>query len=303
MSEQAVNDNIFTCPFTSRQLKPLSVAELVTVNAQVAQNQLCFYSGVPVRFKLEKAYASDNHLYIYPVIDDILLLQKDTAVVAKNRTENPFLRVSEHKVEEFYSAFNFSGDKAVVASPSTKPLATEELKSLKNLLPKSGSCFLSAFSEHADSILNLEFGTQFDHYVHLDYNIDRIRSVKEQLSAKTIYVLAEMNDLPFADASIDAFFSFDFINNYEKDFQHMAYDELKRALSPSGASVVLYDKAKPMHAGAKRKNELLSKKALSYVAPWKKVKVPTIHFHPMSDASNSNATNVVAKTSLGRQLS
>lgn len=286
----------------------MSKDELAVVNQKIVNGELFYYPGIQIEQELEQAYITENQTYFYPVIDDILLLKKDTAVTAKNRTRNPLLRVTEKTIQDFYTEYSLlsrtRNTTPVIPVLKDKPLSNDQLGELKTLLPKSGDVFMSAVTHDVDALHNLVFNTKFNQYLHIDFSLDRLEAIKPDIRKGTVLVLCENANLPFAENTVDALFSFDYINEYEKADQNLAYHELKRVLKEDGCSVVLYDKAKPLHAQTQLKTDQISKKALGLLAPWKKKKVPSIYFHPVEVNSNSdNSEQLVTKASFGRQFS
>lgn len=281
--------------------------ELVLINQKIAGGELYYHSGLQVQIELKQALVTDNHTYFYPIVDDVLFLRKETAVAGKNRVKNPLLRLTETDVELFFKEFSSlkpNASQERVHVPNCTDISNDKLKELQTLLPKAGDVFMSAVSQDTDALHNLVFNTQFNHYLHVDFSLDRLNAVKQEVKKGTIMVLCEMGDLPFETDSIDALFSFDHINSYDKPEQNKVYEELKRVLKGDGSSIVLYAKDKPLHAQAQLKTDQLTKKALGIFAPWKKKKVPTIYFHPVQPSSNGgNSEELYGKTSFGRQLS
>lgn len=306
---ETTTSSLFLCPLSGKALRPITSSELTIVNQKIANGELYFHPGIQVNKELEDAFVTVNQTYFYPVINDMLLLKKDTAVAAKNRTKNPLLRISEQAIQSFYEEYPLlSPEKKstdINKSVHSKPLSNDQLKELKGLLPKSGDCFMSAVTHDVDALHNLVFNTKFNHYIHLDFSLQRLEAIKADVKEGTVLVLCENSDLPFVENSVDALFSFDYINGYEKEGQNQAYQELKRVLKENGGSVVLYDKDKPLHAQTQLKNDQLSKKAIGLLAPWKKKKVPSIYFHPVviSESNGDNSNEYLTKTSLGRQFS
>lgn len=286
----------------------MSKDELSVVNQKIVNGELFFYPGIRIEQELEQAYITENQTYFYPVIDDILLLKKDTAVAAKNRTKNPLLRVTEKAIQDFYTEYSqlnkIRSTGPVLPLLKDKPLTNDQLVELKTLLPKTGDVFMSAVTHDVDALHNLVFNTKFNQYIHIDFSLDRLEAIKSDIRKGTTLVLCENANLPFAENTVDALFSFDYINEYEKADQNLAYHELKRVLKEDGCSVVLYDKTKPLHAQAQLKTDQISKKALGLFAPWKKRKVPSIYFHPVEvNSIGDNSNQLVTKASFGRQFS
>lgn len=301
------NSSFFICPISDRPLRYLSENEVAVVNQKIASGQLYFYRGIQVEKEIKSGLVTENQTYMYPIVEDVVLLKKDTAITAKNRTKNPLLRVTDDLVEEFYQEFKVLRNGSTEGSTFQKdlhsqPLSNDKLMDLKALLPKSGECFMSAVTHYVDALHNLVFNAQFDHYLHIDFSLERLLAIRKDVKLGTIMVLCENANLPFAEDTVDALFSFDYINAYEKDDQKIAYEELKRVLKSNGASVVLYDKDKPLYAQSQLKSDQLAKKTLGYIAPWRKKKLPSIHFHAV-ERNDTDSGGELLSPSLGGQLS
>ncbi|OEK04504.1 methyltransferase domain-containing protein [Roseivirga misakiensis] len=294
------------CPFTGRSLRYLTEAELVVVNKKINNNELFFYPGVQVQQPLKSALVTEHQTYIYPVQDNILYLKKETAIVTKNRTENYLKRVSEALIVSFEKEYGFNSEKEVEelqTSNCLPSLDSETIAQFKKQITKSGSVFLSVASNNVDDVHNMVFNTNYDEYYHADFDLERLKAVKEDLKQGTKVVLCEPVALPFAEDAVDFMISFDLINEYEKDTQNQSAAEIKRVVSPKGSSVVLFNESLPLHAERMLKKEEMIAKAKILVKPWKKASSAQIHFHPVSSPANSDVSNtIVGKTSLKRQL-
>lgn len=149
-------------------------------------------------------------------------------------------------MDSFYSVYRLRKDKSKdpeLFNPSRK-ISNQELADLKKLLPRDGGVLVSSCNDSIDMIHNLVFGINFQQIVHFDYSFERLKSLKTELKKDAMLVLGDVSKLPFTDASISGLFSFDDLTLYEKLEQKEIYDELKRSLSPEGASVVLFEKTK-----------------------------------------------------------
>ncbi|WP_286745084.1 MULTISPECIES: methyltransferase domain-containing protein [Roseivirga] len=305
---ESLESNFFLCPHTRKPLRFMSRDELSVLNQRIERNELYFHLGIQAQCSVDSALITENQTYVYPIVEGIIFLKKDVAITAKNRTKNPFMRVPEHITEEFFNTYKvLSKEKAaepVLKDLNSQKLDNDQLLQLKSRLPKSGQCFMSVVTHDVDAIHNLVFNTRFNAYVHIDFSLDRLLAIKKDVKQGTELVLCDVACLPFEANTVNALFSFDYINEYDKADQAAAYEELKRVLKEDGASVVLYDKSKPLHAQSQLKSDQLSKKALSVLAPWKKKKVPTIYFHPVTvDADENHREELMTKTSFGRQFS
>lgn len=298
---------ILNCPFTDKPLLKMTEAQLEVFNKRVSSGELYFYPGIKVESHVENAYITENQTYVYPEVEGVLLLKKDTAITTKNRTKNPLLRISDNIIDEFFSTYSIlrEGAQKTVAlkNQRSQNLSNEELSELKTLLPKSGDCLISAVTHNTDALHNLVFNTDFNQYIHFDFSLDRLLAVKGEVKTGTTLVLCDMLHLPFAEGSVDALISFDYINDYDKEEQSAAYEELKRILKEDGTCVVLFDESKPLYAQNKHKSDQMTKKAFGVLAPWKKTKLPKIYFHPVQVAPKEDNKGIfVGKLSLGRQV-
>lgn len=300
-------DNLLICPFSGKPLKKLEDNELALINERIERGHFMFYTGIAVQKRLTEAYTNPTHTYIFPVFDGVIFLKKDTTITTKNRTLNPHIRIPEEKERLFYELYP-SLAKTVGELPREKflnrePLSPDEVKSLKSLLPKSGSCFLSAVSHDVDAIHNLRFNTSFQQYLHIDFSLERLLAIQSELKNDTLFVLCDVLNLPFKALSINALFSFDYINIYEKKEQQRAYNELKRVLAADGSSVVMYDENKPLHTRAVQKIDQISHKAKGLLNPWKKQKQSQIYFYPVKGNSDNDFKTSLSAANLNSQFS
>ncbi len=305
MFQEAADYDFLICPFTGRKLRYLSEEELEGVNSKIASGELYFYPGAQVSAPLSRALVSEQKTYVYPIIEDILYLKRETAIVSKNRTSNYLKRADSTRIEEFekeYGIRMMEGTNSV--SESFKVCSSEELKKFKPGFSKSGKLFVSIGSCDIDAIHNILFNAHFDQNIHIDFSIRKMKLVKDDLKKGTLMILCDKEHLPITDNAVSSMLSLDFINHYEKKDQETVYEEIKRVMSVEGSSVVSYDKSKPLHAKTRLKADLLSKKAFGIIKPWKTVKIPTISFFGLNTSNHQlSAEPIVSKTSLNRQFS
>ena len=303
---QETADTFLICPCTGRNLRYLTEAELIVVNSKINNSELFFYPGVTVEKPLSRALVTEHQTYIYPVQNDILFLKKETAIVTKNRTENYLKRISAEVITNFKSQYKFDQATIIdeeVLSNCVLPISSDVIGTLRQYITKSSDVFLSMASESADNIHNVAFNTESRSYVHADFDLKRLQSIKGDLQKGTICVLCDLTALPFAGGSVDAMVSFDLINEYDKATQKLAATEIKRVVNSKGSSVVLFNDSLPLFAERQLKKDEMVKKAKVLMKPWKKVSSSTIHFHPINIPQKpSKSGTFVGKTSLKRQL-
>lgn len=308
MYKEIADYDFLICPFTGRNLRFLSERELSGINSKIEKGELYFYPGAQATVRLEQALVTEQQTYIYPVFDDILYLKRETSIVSRNRTKNYLKRVNDSVIREFEAEyyFNTSENGSVKNELSTDQLvlSEEEVLGLRSHVSKTGKLFVSIGSNDIDAIHNSVFNSRFSQYVHLDFSIRKLMSTRSEMPENTLLILCDKTHLPISNGSIDSMISFDSINRYEKKEQEEVYEEIKRVMSPSGASIVAYDQNEPLHAMTKLKSDQISKKAIRLIKPWKKIQLPSINFYGLRKIKrNMNESQIVGKTSLDRQFS
>lgn len=300
-------EELIICPFTSKPLRQLTDAEIDSFHKRIEAGSLFFQRGVPLEFLPEKAWISQSQVYIYLEIDGVLLLQQQAAIVAKNRTLEPYKRTLEADIEAFYQKLNLHPDGQWIKKnhgETSSFLPDEETRKILNQhLSKKGSCFVSMGSDQVDVLHNLVFGRDFDHFIHIDHDMSRMRSLLGQLQQDTRYILTDPDFIPLAPASVDSLFSYDFVKGLEADVQKALYESLTTVLDGKSVSVVLTEAGKPCALESRYKSDSLGKKAKGLFTPWKKVARPTILFSKVTVNDNSRANVISGKTSLGSQFS
>ncbi len=295
------------CPFTGRKLRFLSEKELETVNERIGRGELYFHPGIQVSKSLSQALVTEHQTYIYPIFDDIFYLKRETAIVAKNRTENYLKRISQFVIDEFERKYAFNQNQEEATQdivPKTKGMTSQLASSLRDKLPKKGKYFLSMCSGDIDAIHNLVFGTDFDQYLHVDFELSKLKAIAPSLRDKTVLILADNGHLPFEASTLDALVSFDPINKYSKEDQKVIYENFKSVLSTDASSVLLYDNTKPLYTKVLLGADKLSKAARGVVMPWRKTKKTSFHFEGVQFLGNQDQTDaIVGKTSLNQQFS
>lgn len=296
-------NQIFVCPFSEKPLVALSDYELGGINEKIQRGELFFQSGAPLSFPLKKAYLSSNRVYLYAEIEGILLLKKSTAIVERNRVENPLIRFTEVLTSQFFNSLGLEPTGALTAPgtelPAEPNLGADELRSLYTRLPKQGHCLVTAASAEVDELHNLIFGANYQYHVHLDHDPDRLKTVAGKLRSNTRYVLCDPELLPFESQTIDGYFSFNTIEGTEKETQKETYHSLKSALKEQAPCICIVNEQEKNHFEALYKSDIFSGK----LRPWKKSTLPRFYFQKACYVDGGASASASGKRSFGSQLS
>ena len=83
----------------------MTKSQIDNANIKFEEGQLYYYPRIKATQKLTAALITENHNYIYPIVDDIILLKKETAMTSMGRTRNPHARVSDPMINEFFDTY------------------------------------------------------------------------------------------------------------------------------------------------------------------------------------------------------
>lgn len=296
-------NQLLVCPFSSKPLEPLSQDELTAINTRIGKGELFFQCGVPINFPLKRAFLSSNRVYMYADIDGILLLKKSTAIVEKNRVENPLVRITPGEVANFHNNLGLTAEGVFVAPgedlPAEPNLGSDELRSLYTRLNKNGSHLVTAATADVDGLHNLVFCLNYQSHTHIDHNLNRLKHINGKLEANTQYVLCDAEIMPFDEHTVDGFFTFNGIEGAIKEVQKDIYASLKAMLNPEASCVFLVDEQEKNYLESFYKSDL----RLAKLKAWKKSSLPKLYFQKTQYAGGGAPSSISGKRSFGSQFS
>lgn len=295
-------EDVVVCPLTGKRLSPLTEQDLSGLNKRIANNELFFRVGVPLKFPIQAGYISHDRVYVYAVLEGVLLLQKQTAVVERNRTVYPQRRISKGAVEAFYQELGLAGDgtftNGQVEALPEPVITSEQMKSVASAIDKQGSCLITANTSLSDELRNLIFGRNFQHHLHIDHDINRLRRIKGELASNTRYILCDPEVVPVANDAVDSYCSFNTNSNEPKEVQVELYNALKQILKNQGTAVCLLDEVARNYMTSSFKADSLSAR----LKPWKKNALPGFRFYKVGYMASGRSV-VSDERSFGSQLS
>jgi len=270
--------HVLICPFTKMELVPLSEKELEVINSKIGKGELFYHQGAQVKQRIQQAFSSANYLYIYMVHEGVLLLKQDTAIVSRSRVANPFHKNVPAEDNAFYQSYGL--DRVVDQQPvKCESSFDKELRDdILGRISKKGNLLVTANAMRADDVLNLAYGVDYKHHVHLDHNFNRLQSVGQELGSDVVQVLSEQTMMPLAPASVDAYLDLEELDALTSPAQEQLYETLKSVLHPAGVLIKLSGDEEHMIFKKLLATESFHAKAKSIVMPWKKSNLPLMHF-------------------------
>ena len=242
---------ILKCPFTGNDLRALQPAEIDALNQKIDKGQLWQADGKTFTTKLSKGLISVKGDYIYPVINEIVLLLKDLALVeSRDHLLKDTISADKQLVKNFYDEkgwfANEKGDyEDAVIFEDLRDVTKDYIKKchdrVNTFLNPGGTYMLDAASGALQFTDYLQYSANYKYRICVDFSFQALSEAKRKLGDKGICVLADMTNMPFKDNVIDGFVSLNTIYHIPKDEQLTAMKELYRILARKGKGVIVYE--------------------------------------------------------------
>ena len=242
---------ILKCPFTGNDLRQLTAAEIEGLNGKISRGELWQADGKPFTTPLSTGLISVKGDYIYPLINGIVLLLKDLALVdSKANIMKDTISADKQLVKDFYDEkgwfANEKGDyEDAVIFEDLRDVTKDYIKKchdrVSRYLNPSGTYMLDAASGALQFPDYLQYSANYKYRICVDFSFQALSEAKRKLGDKGICVLCDMTNMPFKDGRIDGFVSLNTIYHIPKDEQLTAMKELYRVLAKGGKGVIVYE--------------------------------------------------------------
>lgn len=243
--------SILKCPITGSDLRLLTADEIVTINQKVDNGNIWQADGKQFANPVVKGLISATGEYIYPIINEIILLLKDLAVVdSRDKILKETISADKQLVKNFYDEkgwfANEKGDyEDAVIFEDLREVSQEYIKKchdrVNRFLNPSGTYLLDAASGALQFQDYLQYSENYKYRICVDFSFQALSEAKRKLGDKGICVLCDMTSMPFKNNTIDGFVSLNTIYHIPKDEQLTAVSELYRVLAPKGKGVIVYE--------------------------------------------------------------
>ncbi|MBX2888718.1 MAG: class I SAM-dependent methyltransferase [Ferruginibacter sp.] len=242
---------ILKCPITGEDIRLLSDMDIVLLNRRIEENNVWQVDGKQMKDAIEVCLINASGNYYYPIVDDIVLLLPDLALVDnRERILGDTLSDDKKLVKNFYDDRGWhttsKGDyEDADIFEDLRPFAQEYIKKCHDrvsryLLP-SGTYMVDAASGALQFEDYLQYSANYTYRICVDLSFTGLRECKKKLGDKAICLLCDMTNLPIKDNKVDGFVSLNTIYHIPKDEQLKAITELYRILIQGGKGVVVYD--------------------------------------------------------------
>lgn len=243
--------SILRCPFTGKDLRILSSAELTQINQKASNNLLWQADGRAITDTIEKALITVDGSYIYPIVKGVVILLKDLAIIdSLHKIIDNTLSADKQLVKNFYDKKGWASDEKgnyedAVIFEDLRPFAQEYIKKchhrVRRFINPSGTYLLDAASGAIQFDDYLQYSDNYKYRVCVDFSMTALLECQKKLGDKGLYILADMTNMPFKDGVMESFISLNTIFHIPKDEQVTAIKELYRLLRNGGKGIVVYE--------------------------------------------------------------
>lgn len=244
---------ILQCPITKTRLSFLDTDALKKLNVGIQSGKFQHLSGMEVKINLAAALACADHTYIYPVVDDVLILVPSFAIIWKrdacDKLRQPDMSTETDSVMKFYDQVGWqeADDKVYIDADrfeDLRPVSAEYIHKchlrLRKYIPKTGTYLLDAASGPVQYPEYLSYADGYEYRICADISFVALKAAKKKLGDKGIYLQCDITCLPLKDSSVDSFVSLHTIYHIPASKQPMVFLELFRVLKDQCSGVVVY---------------------------------------------------------------
>jgi ubiquinone/menaquinone biosynthesis C-methylase UbiE len=262
----------------------------------ISEGRLRHRDGTGVTERYKAGFLSEDGRYFYPVVDDIVFLLPEGAIVldeaSPGTVHHERIGDAKKQVRAFYEKFGWQrqadGTFTDAASwedlrPVSAPYRHRCHLRVARHLPAGGRYLLDAASGPIQYEEYLEYSAQYERRICIDISVQALREARRRLGRHGIYLLADITRLPLRDHCVDAAVSLHTVYHVPADEQERAFGELHRVLRLGGTAVVVYSWGSraplmraallPFRAGRMLRDLLRRRSADSLSAS------PTLYFH------------------------
>ena len=245
--------SILKCPVSGGDVENIPPELLKELNSKILRKETNYITGELVTNKIDQALISKDRKFIYVILDGIILLRQDLAIIVdKNYFEtNGILELRGEKkiVQDFYNEHgwhksvddNFE-DAEIFEDlrPVAKKYCDKCHQRVSRHLEPEGKYLLDAGSGPIQYKAYLKYSENYKYRICVDLTVQALNQAKNKLGDKGIYLIADITNLPIKDNVLDGAISLNVIYHIPKDEQKTAIEEIMRTIKSNRNAVIIY---------------------------------------------------------------
>ena len=253
ISKLELVQTILRCPISKQGLRLLVPAEIKQLNTRISNQELVHLDNTPVKAPLESGFITMDGRFIYPILEDIILLIENLAIPIDGQNGNPRvnLRAEKKILQDFYDSIGWKKENPETPSfvdalkwEDLRPVASEYIHKchlrVNNYIKNQGQYLLDAGSGPVQYPDYLTYSKGYDFRICVDISFLALKEAQKKVGDKGIYILGDVTNIPLQDNVVDGAVSLHVIYHVPADEQVSAFHELHRVLKPSTSAAVVY---------------------------------------------------------------
>jgi len=245
-------EKILQCPLTHSDLTILEENQVKDLNVRISMGSVYHLDGTRVQKQLEYAFSSCNGVFVYPVIDGILILRPDLAIPTNKDEASKYkysIAIEKEAVMRFYDQVGWKQVNEDLYADADRfedlrPVSREYIHNchlrVKQRINESGMYLLDVASGPIQYREYLTYSDSYKFRICADISFIALREAMKKLGDKGIYLLCDITNLPLRDNVVDGFVSLHTIYHVPAEEQKRAFEELYRVLKDDRSGVIVY---------------------------------------------------------------
>ena len=177
--------SILKCPITGQDLRALETKEIEEINLRIAALRIWQADGQPARNPLQKGLITADGAYIFPIINEIIILLKDLALVdSKEKIVQQTISADKQLVKNFYDSRGWFANEEgnyedAVIYEDLRKVSKEYLKKchdrVSRYLNPAGKYILDAASGALQYEDYLQYSANYKYRVCVDFSFQALK--------------------------------------------------------------------------------------------------------------------------------
>jgi ubiquinone/menaquinone biosynthesis C-methylase UbiE len=244
---------ILRCPISKQGVRLLLPQELALLNTRIKNNELVHANNTPVKTSLDAGLISNDGLFVYPVLEGIILLIETLAIPLDNKRSVAQINLGAEKkiLQDFYDSIGWQKEDSNKTSfidalkwEDLRPVANEYIHNchlrVNRYINDKGQYLLDAGSGPIQYPDYLTYSEGYDFRICVDISFLALKEAQKKIGGAGIYILGDVTNIPLRDNVVDGAISLHVIYHVPKDEQVSALLELHRVLKPSSSAAIVY---------------------------------------------------------------
>ena len=233
--------SILKCPHSSERLQLVKLEEMALEKVNLPFDKK----------KVSHAFINASQTYLYPIVNDVILLLKHYAINLNNTDAKSNMSFDKDRVFRYYNAIDYKpkegktvyedSDKFVDFREVSREYVRNSFVGVKKYIPTSGQYILDIASGPIGLQEYIGLSEGYDIRICIDISYNALVQAKNNLSKqKGIFICGDITNIPLIDNICDAVICQHTLYHVPRLQQKTAVEELYRVTRPKGKVAIVY---------------------------------------------------------------